>query len=121
MIPVQVGIIGSQFQADCHAASIAMVASEMVVRAVASPSGTHAEAFAQRHSIPEHYTDYRDLLKHADVEAVTITAPNSLHCEVAVAAAEAGKHVICEKPLCVTLTEAATMIGACRKHGVLLM
>ena len=62
MTPVQVGIIGSRFQAECHASSIAMIATEMEVRAVASPSGNHAEAFAQRHGIPEHYTDYRELL-----------------------------------------------------------
>ncbi len=121
MIPVKVGIIGSQFQADCHASSIAMIASEMEVRAVASPSSDHAGKFAKRHGVPEHYTDYRELLKDAAVEAVTITSPNTLHCEMTIAAAEAGKHVICEKPLCVTLAEADAMIEACRKHGVLLM
>ena len=86
MTPVKVGIIGSQFQADCHASSIAMIASEMVVSAVASPSEDHARLFAQRHAIPEYYTDYRDLLRCSDVEAVTISAPNSLHCEMTLAA-----------------------------------
>ena len=120
MTPVQVGIIGSQFQAECHATSIAMIA-EMDVRAVASPSGDHAKTFAHRHNLAEHYRDYRELLKNSAVEAVTITSPNRLHCDMTIAAAEAGKHVVCEKPLCVTLDEADAMIAACRAHGVLLM
>ncbi len=121
MKTVSVGIIGSQFQADCHAAAIAMIPSEMQVVAVASPTADNAKSFALRHHVPRSYVDYRDLLKDPAVEAVTISAPNSLHCEMTVAAAKAGKHVICEKPLCVTLDEADAMIDACRSNGVLLM
>lgn len=121
MKPISIGIIGSQFQAECHAASIATIRSEMEVCAVASPTAGNAQAFAKRHGIPRVYTDYRELLKDTGIEAVTITTPNALHCEMTVAAAEAGKHVICEKPLCVTLEEADAMIEACRRHGVLLM
>ncbi len=121
MNPVIVGLIGSQFQAECHASSIAMIPSEMVVGAAASPTGTNAATFAGRHRIPNHFTDYHELLKLPDIECVVITAPNSLHCEMTLAAAAAGKHVICEKPLCVTLAEADSMIDACRSAGVLLM
>ncbi len=121
MIPVSLGIIGSQFQADCHAASIAMIPSEMKVIAVASPTGDNAKAFAQRHGLTSFYNDYRDLIAQPEIEAVSINAPNSLHCEMTLAAAAAGKHVICEKPLCVTLEEADRMIEACRVNGVLLM
>ena len=119
-IPVRVGIVGSQFQADCHAASIAMI-EEMTVVAVASPTAGNAQALAQRFGIPRVYTDYRQLAADPDIEAVTITAPNALHCEMAVAFARAGKHVICEKPLCLTLAEADEMIEACRSAGVLLL
>lgn len=121
MKPVTIGMIGSQFQAECHAMSIAMIPSEMVVGAVASPTGSNAASFAERHRVPHHFTDYRDLLKLPEIEAVVITAPNSLHCDMTLAAAAAGKHVICEKPLCVTLAEADSMIEACRNAGVLLM
>lgn len=121
MIPVSLGIIGSQFQADCHAASIAMIPSEMKVIAVASPTGDNAQVFAQRHNIATFYTDYRDLIAQPDIEAISINAPNSLHCEMTLAAAAAGKHVICEKPLCVTLDEADRMIQACQENDVLLM
>ena len=121
MNPVSIGIIGSQFQADCHAASIAMIPSEMKVVAVASPTGDNARLFAQRHGIAASYSDYRDLIAQPEIEAVSINTPNSLHCEMTLAAAAAGKHVICEKPLCVTLEEADQMIGACRDNDVLLM
>lgn len=118
--PVRVGIIGSQFQADCHAASISMI-DEMAVHAVASPTPGNARALADKYKIPGAYTDYHELAQDQDIEAVTITAPNSLHCEMTLAMAEAGKHVICEKPLCMTLEEADRMIDACRSHGVLLL
>ena len=119
--PVRVGIIGSQFQAHCHAASISMIEGDMSVVAVASPTSSHAQALADLYRIPRVYTDYKELVKDAEIEAVTIASPNSLHCEMVVAMAEAGKHVICEKPLCVTLDEADRMIEACRAHGVLLL
>jgi predicted dehydrogenase len=113
--PVRVGIIGSQFQAECHAASIAMIEGEMSVEA------GHAKALAERFKIPRVYTDYRQLAADPEIEAVTITAPNALHCEMTVALANAGKHVICEKPLCMSLDEADRMIEACRSNGVLLL
>ncbi len=119
--PLRIGIIGSQFQAECHAASIATIPAEIEVAAVASPTPGNAQAFADRHRIPRAYTDYHDLIADPTVQAVSINTPNSLHCEMTLAAAAAGKHVLCEKPLCVTLDEADRMIEACRRHSVLLM
>lgn len=119
--PVRVGIIGSQFQAECHATAIRMIEHDMTVAAVASPTAVHAQALADRFKIPQVYASYQEMLKDPAIEAVTITAPNALHCEMTVAIAEAGKHVICEKPLCVTLAEAERMIEACSAHGVLLL
>jgi myo-inositol 2-dehydrogenase / D-chiro-inositol 1-dehydrogenase len=118
---VRVGIIGSQFQADCHAASIRMIEDDMTVVAVASPTPGNAKHLAERYQIPRVYNDYRDLAKDPEIEAVTITAPNALHCEMTVTMAKAGKHVICEKPLCVNPAEADEMIAACRANGVLLL
>src|ERR1700684_1320348 len=119
--PVRVGIIGSQFQADCHATAIGMIADDMSVEAVASPTASHAQALADRHKIPRVYSDYQQLAQDPEIEAVTITAPTVLHCEMTVTMAQAGKHVICEKPLCITLDEADRMIEACRANGVLLL
>src|SRR5207248_7439550 len=94
---------------------------EMEVVAVASPTAGNAEEFASRHGITAHYSDYRDLLKDKNVEMVSATAPNRLHARMTIDAAHAGKHVVCEKPLCVTLEEADEMIETCRKAGVLLL
>jgi predicted dehydrogenase len=118
---VQVGIIGSGFEADIHAAAFRITPEEAEVAAVASPTEGHAAALAARYGIPRVYRDYREMLRDPAIEMVTITAPNRLHCRMTVEAAEAGKHVVCEKPLAMTLEEADEMIAACRRHGVLLL
>jgi predicted dehydrogenase len=118
---VKIGIVGSRFQADCIAASVQMMPDEAEVVAVASPTPGNAEAFARRHGIPKFFGDYRELLRDPEIELVSITAPNRLHAPITIAAAAAGKHVVCEKPLCVTLEEADAMIDACAKAGVLLL
>ena len=120
MEPVGVGIIGSQFIAEIHAEAFKRVPDAKVV-AVASPTAAHAKSFAEKHRIPRWFTDYRDLLKLPEVQAVSLCLPNHLHCQATVDAAAAGKHVICEKPLCMNLAEADPMIAACRKAGVKLM
>ncbi len=121
MSKVKIGIIGSRFQADCIAASVRMMPEEAEVVAVASPSPGNAKAFAARHGIAAHYDDYRLMLEDPAIELVSITAPNRLHAQMTIDAAAAGKHVVCEKPLCVTLEEADAMIAACATAGVLLL
>jgi myo-inositol 2-dehydrogenase / D-chiro-inositol 1-dehydrogenase len=118
---VKVGIIGSGFEADIHAESIRILPDEAEVVAVASPTPGNAERMARKRGIPRWFTDYRAMLAEADIELVTITAPNRLHAQMTVDAAKAGKHVVCEKPLCMTLEEADLMIATCREKGVLLM
>ena len=118
---VKIGIVGSRFQADCIAASVKAMPEEAEVVAVASPTPGNAAAFAQRHGIPEFHTDYRDMLRDPAIEMVSISAPNHLHARITIEAARAGKHVVCEKPLCLTLEEADAMIGACKEAGVLLL
>src|SRR4030081_3659112 len=118
---VKIGIVGSRFQADCIATSVKAMPEEMEVVAVASPTRGNAEAFARRHNIPRFYSDYREMLIDPAIEMISITAPNRLHAQITIDAARAGKHVVCEKPLCVTLEEADAMIDACAKAGVLLL
>src|SRR5512133_2641786 len=118
---VKVGIIGSQFEADIHAASFQIAPDEAEVVAVASPTPGNAAALAAKYGIPRVFTDYREMLKERDIEMITIAAPNRLHAQMTIDAAAAGKHVVCEKPLCMTLEEADRMIDACKRAGVLLM
>jgi predicted dehydrogenase len=116
-----VGVIGSQFAADIHCAAFQMTPDEAAVVAVASPTAGNAEKLAKKYGIPRVFTDYRKMLAEQDIEMVTIAAPNYLHAQMTVDAAQAGKHVVCEKPLCMTLQEADVMIETCRRKGVLLM
>ena len=116
-----VGIIGSQFQQICHAAAISMIEDDMSVVAVASPTSAHAQGQPTVIRSRWFTAITGNWRERSSDRAVSITAPNAWHCEMAVAMAEAGKHVICEKPLCVTLDEADRMIEACQPMGVLLL
>jgi myo-inositol 2-dehydrogenase / D-chiro-inositol 1-dehydrogenase len=121
MDKVKVGIIGSGFQADVHCASFRIMPEEADVAAIASPTPGHAAALAARYGVARSFLDYREMLREPDIEMVTIAVPNHLHAAIACEAASAGKHIICEKPLCLTLEEAEQMIDICRSKGVLLM
>ena len=92
-----------------------------MVLAACSPRKEHVEEFARKWSIPAAVTDYRAQLDRKDIDVVVVGIPNDLHREVVVAAAEAGKHVILEKPIAHTLADADAMIGACRNANVKLM
>lgn len=118
--PVNVGLIGSQFIAAIHAESIARCAHARLL-AVASPTKGNAAALAQRWNAPHVFTDYREMLALGELDMVIIAAPNALHCQITLDAAAAGKHVVCEKPLCMNLAEADRMIAACKQAKVHLM
>jgi len=70
--------------------------------------------------IADALTDYREALKHPAVDGVVIATPSALHCEMAVSAAKAGKHVLCEKPMAMNVEECDIMIAATREAGVIL-
>ncbi|NUL81354.1 MAG: Gfo/Idh/MocA family oxidoreductase [Armatimonadetes bacterium] len=117
MDKARLGIVGSGFVASIHAESIRKHAPEIEIVAVASP--TKAERFAKEHSIPHAFTDYRSLIELPQVEIVLLAVPNDLHCQMAVDAFAAGKHVVCEKPLALNLSQADQMIEAgknAKKH-----
>ena len=116
---LKIGLIGSGFVADLHAYAFKHFVREAEVVAVASPHG--AQKFAAERGIAQAFDDYRDLLALKDLDMVSLGIPNDLHCQVTLDAAAAGKHVICEKPLCKTLEEADRMIAACKSKGVLLL
>jgi len=118
---VRVGIIGSRFEADIHAAAIKMAQEAVEVVAVASPTPGNAAALAKKYGIPRVFTDYREMLKESDIEMVTIAAPNYLHAQMTQDIAQAKKHVVCEKPLAMTIAEGDEMVDVAKRNGVLLM
>ena len=117
---VQVGLIGSQFSSARHAEAL-QHCPQARLAAVASPTPGNAERLAQRYGIPHAFTDYRELLARPEIQMIVVGVPNDLHCQVVLDAAAAGKHVVIEKPLCVSLADADRMIAACRQAGVKLM
>ncbi len=117
---INVGMLGSQFIGSIHAESFATIPHAEIV-AVASPTPGHAETFAAKHGIPHSFTNHKKLLEMDEIDVVIVGIPNHLHCQVTCDIAAAGKHVICEKPLCMNLAEADRMIKACREAGVKLM
>lgn len=88
---------------------------------MASPTPGNAAALAKKYEIPRVFTDYREMVKESDIEMITIAAPNYLHAQMTVDIARAGKHVVCEKPLCMTIEEGEEMLHVTRQSGVLLM
>jgi predicted dehydrogenase len=117
---VGVGLIGSQFVSSIHAEAL-RACPPADIRAVASPTAGHAKAFAERFAIPHHLTDYKKMLAMPEIDMVVVGAPNDLHCRITLDAADAGKHVVMEKPLCLNLAEADQMIAACAEAKVKLM
>jgi 1,5-anhydro-D-fructose reductase (1,5-anhydro-D-mannitol-forming) len=79
-----------------------------------------AEAFAEKHGIRAAYASLADLVKNPEIQAVFIASPNALHAQHTKMAAEAGKHVLVEKPMAVNVSEARDMVQVCRKNGVKL-
>ncbi|HJY33132.1 MAG TPA: Gfo/Idh/MocA family oxidoreductase [Actinomycetota bacterium] len=98
-----------------------LAAARCEVVAIASRDLGRAEAAASGLGIERALGSYEDLLADPDVEAVYNPLPNHLHTEWTIAAARAGKHVLCEKPLATNAAEAERMIRVCEAEGVLLM
>ncbi len=91
------------------------------VAAIASRDLASAQAAADRLGIPKAHGSYEALLADPDVDALYIPLPNHLHAEWTIAAVQAGKHVLCEKPLAMTADDADRMAAAAREAGVVLM
>ena len=96
---IKIGIIGTNFISDdfCNAA---VKVPGAVLRAVYSRKEETGAAFAERHSIPEVFTDYKKFLS-SDIDAVYVASPNFIHCSQTIMALEHKKHVLCEKVMAV--------------------
>ena len=112
------GIIGCGRISKIHVAVISEL-NGAELSAVCDIVRERAEVYAQKLKC-EVYTDYREMLKRKDIDVINICTPTYLHADMAVDAAKAGKHVVTEKPMAVTLADADRMIEACKKNGVKL-
>jgi len=121
MNKTKVTILGAGFISDIHLESYLRFIPEAEVVAVYARDAEKAKAFAEKHRIPQWYTDIDQAISASDCDVVDICLPNFLHAEATLIAAENRKHVIIEKPLAVTLEQADEMIAACKKNNVKLM
>jgi 1,5-anhydro-D-fructose reductase (1,5-anhydro-D-mannitol-forming) len=106
--------------ADTLLAPAIVAAQGAYLVAVCSRDQERAEAFANRHGASVAYSSFDELVNDPRVDAVLIASPNFLHAPYATRAAQAGKHVLVEKPMAVTVEEAVEMVRACQAHGVKL-
>jgi predicted dehydrogenase len=116
----RIGVIGAGGIAGAHLNGY-RAAPDAVVAAVADVDVEAARRYAERAGGAEVFTDYRDLLALPGVDAVDICLPHHLHAPAILAAAAAGKHILCEKPLCVSLAEADEIASAVTGSGITLM
>jgi len=120
MKTVRVGLIGAGRMGSFHAENLAWRVPGAVLAAIADPQPGAAEKLAQRLGVAKAYSDLHALLQDPDIDAIAIAAPARTHAEWVIAAATAGKHVFCEKPMAVTLEEADRAIAAAKNAGVVL-
>lgn len=117
----RVGIIGCGYTGNRHAEALAALDARATLAAIADSDADISRSQAAAWQVDDWTTNYRELLTRDKLDAVCICLPHSLHCDVAVAAAEAGLHILVEKPLAPTLAEADRMIEAAAQHNVCLM
>ncbi len=117
--PLRIGVLSAANIARAFTAACKPSALVDVV-AIASRGLDKAQAFASEVGIGRALGSYEALLADPNIEAVYIPLPNSMHAEWAIRAVEAGKHVLCEKPLALNATQARAMFAAADKHGVYL-
>jgi predicted dehydrogenase len=122
--PLNIGMIGYGFMGRAHSNAYNRVGNffdleyQPVLRAACGRNKAKTQAFADRWGYQTIETDWKKLVARPDIDAVDICVPNDLHMEIAIAAAKAGKMILCEKPLARNAKEGAKMVAAVEKAGV---
>jgi predicted dehydrogenase len=114
------GLVGCGDIAEKRVAAALRDSRGSALLAVARARAELAADFAARHRARRSYADWRELLRDPEIDAVYVATPVRHHAEQTVAAAEAGKHVLCEKPMALDVAECERMVAAARSHGVRL-
>jgi myo-inositol 2-dehydrogenase/D-chiro-inositol 1-dehydrogenase len=122
--PLNIGLVGYGFMGRTHSNAFAKVNQffdlpyRPVLRAVCARDAAKVSAFAEQWGYDSAETDWRKLVERPDIDLIDIASPNDTHAEIAIAAAEAGKIVLCEKPLGRSAAESTRMVEAVEKAGV---
>jgi len=127
MNKLNIGLVGYGFMARAHSNAYLSVNQffdlkyRPVLKGVAARDAAKVEKFAHKWGYESHYTDWRHLIADPEIDIIDIASPNDTHSEIAVTAAQAGKTILCEKPLARNLKEAQAMVDAVKKAGVRTM
>jgi predicted dehydrogenase len=122
--PLNIGMIGYGFMGRTHSNAYSQVNHFFdleytpVLKAICARDEGKAKAFASQWGYESVETDWKKLLERKDIDAIDICTPNNLHAEIAIAAAKAGKMILCEKPLSMNVAEGEEMCKAVEKAGV---
>jgi predicted dehydrogenase len=121
---VRIGMVGYKFMGKAHAHAYRDLPfyfdldATPELQAIAGRDEAGVRQAAQRYGFASYETDWRKLIDRTDIDVIDIVTPNNTHAEIAIAAAEAGKHVICEKPLAMTLDQARRMLTAAQSQNI---
>src|SRR6185436_14353819 len=124
MKKLNIGIIGYGFMRRTHSNAFRKAGNffdlpyEPVLKAVCARNEEKVKAFARKWGYESYETDWRKLIAREDIDVIDSACPNDVHCEIAIAAAQAGKMILCEKPLALDGKQGEEMVKAVRKAGV---
>lgn len=121
MEPVRIGVLGAARIAPAAVVKPARHSPEAEVVAIAARDRARADAFAKKHGVPRVFDSYAELLADPDIDAIYNPLPNGLHAEWTIAALDAGKHVLCEKPFTSNAEEAERVAAAADRTGLVVM
>ncbi|MGI6671407.1 MAG: inositol 2-dehydrogenase [Christensenellales bacterium] len=118
MKKLNIGIIGAGRIGNVHAESITYHIPEAHIVMVSDVDENKARTLAQRLSIPQWSADYRDIINHPDIDAVLVCSPTNTHADISIEAAQAKKHIFCEKPVDLTVEKILAAKAAVEANGV---
>ena len=119
---IKIGVIGAGAIAEhAHLNGYSLIPELCEIRAICDVNKARAEEMAAKFKIPEVYTDHKEMLLKADIDAVSVCTPNKFHAPQTIDACNAGKHVLCEKPMATSIKECEEMIEAAVRNNIQLM
>ncbi|MFZ0388563.1 MAG: Gfo/Idh/MocA family oxidoreductase [Solirubrobacteraceae bacterium] len=121
MTCLRVGVVGCGEAAQImHIPSLRRLSHQFALAALADASARVVQTLGERLNVARRYTDWHDLINDVDVDVVLVACPNAYHAEVVLAALAVGKHVLVEKPMCLTPREADALVDAQQRTGLVL-
>ncbi|HIE50287.1 MAG TPA: Gfo/Idh/MocA family oxidoreductase [Armatimonadetes bacterium] len=125
---INVGLVGYQFMGKAHSNAYRQVAAFFddlelvpVMKAICGRTEEAVKAAAEKYGWEGYETSWEKLVEREDIGLIDVSTPNNMHAPVAIAAAKAGKHILCEKPLAMSVAEAKEMVQAVKEAGVVNM